>query len=59
MILERTFAWFAGFQGLTVRYNRLLDIVHAFHLIAASPIPISPTPSADRRPPRSPLQAVR
>lgn len=35
MFLERTFAWFARFRILTVRYKRHLDIVRTFHPIAA------------------------
>ena len=32
---ERTLAWFARFRRLTVRYERRLDILLAFHLLAA------------------------
>jgi IS5 family transposase len=35
-IIERTLAWFARFRRLTVRYERRLDILHGFHLLAAA-----------------------
>lgn len=35
-VVERTLAWFAGFRRLTVRYERRLDILMGFHLLAAS-----------------------
>jgi transposase len=34
--VERTLAWFARFRRLTVRYERRLDILLAFHLLAAA-----------------------
>jgi transposase len=34
-VVERTLAWFARFRRLTVRYERRLDILLAFHLLAA------------------------
>jgi transposase len=34
-VIERTLAWFARFQRLTVRYERCLNILLAFHLLAA------------------------
>jgi hypothetical protein len=34
-IIERTLAWFARFRRLTVRYERRLDVLHGFHLLAA------------------------
>jgi transposase len=34
-VIERTLAWFARFRRLTVRYERRLDILEAFHLLAA------------------------
>jgi IS5 family transposase len=33
-VVERTLAWFARFRRLTVRYERRLDILEAFHLLA-------------------------
>jgi hypothetical protein len=33
--VERTLAWFARFRRLTVRYERRLDILTGFHLLAA------------------------
>jgi transposase len=35
-VVERTLAWFARFRRLTVRYERRLDILLAFHLLAAA-----------------------
>jgi transposase len=35
-VIERTLAWFARFRRLTIRYERRLDILLAFHLLAAS-----------------------
>ena len=35
-MIERTLAWFARFRRLTVRYERRLDILHGFHLLAAA-----------------------
>ena len=35
-VVERTLAWLARFRRLTVRYERRLDILLAFHLLAAS-----------------------
>jgi IS5 family transposase len=35
-VIERTLAWFARFRRPTVRYERRLDIVQAFHLLAAA-----------------------
>ncbi len=35
-VVERTLAWFARFRRLTVRYERRLDILLAFRLLAAS-----------------------
>jgi transposase len=35
-VVERTLAWFARFRRLTVRYERRLDILEAFHLLAAA-----------------------
>jgi IS5 family transposase len=35
-IIERTLAWFSRFRRLTVRYERRLDILQGFHLLAAS-----------------------
>ncbi len=34
-VIERTLVWFARFRRLTVRYERRLDILQAFHLLAA------------------------
>jgi transposase len=34
-VVERTLAWFARFRRLTVRYERRLDVLLAFHLLAA------------------------
>jgi IS5 family transposase len=34
--VERTLAWFARFRRLTVRYERRLDILLGFHLLAAA-----------------------
>ncbi len=34
-MIERTLVWFARFRRLTVRYERRLDILQAFHLLAA------------------------
>jgi transposase len=34
-VIERTLAWFARFRRLTVRYERRLDILLGFHLLAA------------------------
>ena len=35
-VVERTLAWFARFRRVTVRYERRLDILLAFHLLAAA-----------------------
>ena len=35
-VIERTLAWFSRFRRLTVRYERRLDILQGFHLLAAS-----------------------
>jgi IS5 family transposase len=35
-VVERTLAWFSRFRRLTVRYERRLDILTGFHLLAAS-----------------------
>jgi hypothetical protein len=35
-VIERTLAWFACFRRLTVRYERRLDILLGFHLLAAA-----------------------
>ena len=35
-VIERTLAWFARFRRLTVRYERRLDILLGFHLLAAA-----------------------
>jgi transposase len=35
-VIERTLAWFARFRRLTVRYERRLDILEAFHRLAAA-----------------------
>lgn len=35
-IIERSLAWFSRFRRLTVRYERRLDILTGFHLLAAS-----------------------
>jgi transposase len=35
-VIERTLAWFARFRRLTVRYERRLDILEAFHSLAAA-----------------------
>ena len=35
-MIERTLAWFARFRRLTVRYERRLDILLAFHSLAAA-----------------------
>ena len=35
-IIERTLAWFSRFRRLTIRYERRLDILQGFHLLAAS-----------------------
>lgn len=35
-IIERTLAWFSRFRRLTVRYERRLDILTGFHLLATS-----------------------
>jgi transposase len=35
-VIERTLAWFARFRRLTVRYERRLDMLGAFHLLAAA-----------------------
>jgi IS5 family transposase len=35
-VVERTLAWFARFRRLTVRYERRLDILLGFHLLAAA-----------------------
>jgi transposase len=35
-VVERTLAWFARFRRLTVRYERRLDVLEAFHLLAMS-----------------------
>ena len=37
-MIERTLAWFARFRRLTVRYERRLDILLGFHLLAAASI---------------------
>ena len=34
-VVERTLAWFARFRRLAVRHERRLDILLAFHLLAA------------------------
>jgi transposase len=34
-VIERTLAWFTRFRRLTVRYERRLDILLGFHLLAA------------------------
>jgi transposase len=34
-VVERTLAWFARFRRLTVRYERRLDILPGFHVLAA------------------------
>ena len=33
-VVERSLAWFARFRRLTVRYERRLDVLKAFHLLA-------------------------
>src|SRR5215213_354496 len=35
-VVERTLAWFARFRRLTVRYERRLDVLLGFHLLAAA-----------------------
>jgi transposase len=35
-VVERTLAWFARFRRLTVRYERRVDLLLAFHLLAAA-----------------------
>ena len=35
-IVERTLAWFARFRRLAVRYERRVDTLEAFHLLAAA-----------------------
>ena len=35
-VIERTLAWFARFRRLTVRYERRLDVLLGFHLLAAA-----------------------
>lgn len=35
-VVERTLAWFARFRRLTVRYERRLDILLGFHLLATA-----------------------
>jgi transposase len=35
-VVERTLAWFARFRRLTVRYERRLDMLSAFHRLAAA-----------------------
>ena len=35
-VVERTLAWFARLRRLAVRYERRLDILRAFHLLAAA-----------------------
>jgi IS5 family transposase len=35
-VVERTLAWLARFRRLTVRYERRLDILLGFHLLAAA-----------------------
>ncbi len=35
-VVERTLAWFARFRRLTVRYERRLNILLGFHLLAAA-----------------------
>jgi transposase len=35
-VVERTLAWFARFRRLTIRYERRLDILLAFHHLAAA-----------------------
>ena len=35
-VIERTLAWFSRFRRLTVRYERRLDILRGFHLLASS-----------------------
>jgi IS5 family transposase len=35
-VIERTLAWFSRFRRLTVRYERRLDVLQGFHLLAAS-----------------------
>jgi transposase len=37
-VVERTLAWFARFRRLTVRYERRLDVLLAFHLLAFHPL---------------------
>jgi len=34
-VVERTLAWFVRFRRLTIRYERRLDILLGFHLLAA------------------------
>jgi transposase len=34
-VVERTLAWFARFRRLTIRYERRLDVLLGFHLLAA------------------------
>jgi IS5 family transposase len=36
LVVERTLAWFARFRRLTVHYERRLDILLGFHLLAAA-----------------------
>ena len=40
-VVERTLAWFARFRRLAVRYERRLDILLGFHLLAAGLICLS------------------
>jgi transposase len=35
-VIERTLAWFARFRRLNVRYERRLDILLGFHLLASA-----------------------
>jgi len=36
-VIERTFAWMARYRRLTIRYERRIDIHHAFTSLACSP----------------------
>ncbi len=40
-VVERTLAWFARFRRLAVRYERRLDVLLGFHLLAAALIALS------------------
>jgi IS5 family transposase len=35
-VIERSLAWFSRFRRLTIRYERRLDILQGFHLLAVS-----------------------